>query len=169
MAGWATFAMYKCKCKKKTLRSLYYNLLHQELLGTPAFTVDQEFWCELIKKPSSGLTFHTEAESGVRANGLIWVYATLFIWQPRFSLQNRSNFLRILGEQRRKRGKRSLGFLLCSPKIRKKLRLFCRLTTFRQASKSIHRTIYFTSLTIFLKLTPVLHASASLLIMNFRV
>ena len=58
------------------------------------------------------------------------------------SLQNRRNFLRISGEQRRKRGERELRailpshatrashsprFRLCSPEIRKKSRLFCRL------------------------------------------
>ena len=68
-------------------------------------------------------------------------------------LQNRRNFQRILGEQRRKRGKRetcvtreerstkklarasrSPGFRPCSPTIRKKLRLFCGLWPYIQIS-----------------------------------
>ena len=44
------------------------------------------------------------------------------------SLQNKHKFLRVLGEQRwMRRVSRSSRFCLCTPKIRKKVRLFCRL------------------------------------------
>ena len=80
------------------------------------------------------------------------------------SLQNRRNFLRISGEQRRKRGEpkarvvcegrsnssftpatRSPCFRLCSPEIHKKLHLFCRLYRYsKQLSLASQMQLSFT-------------------------
>ena len=61
----------------------------------------------------------------------------LHVYASPLSPQNRRDFLRLSGEQGRKRGERKARVacegrsaknrLVCSPEIRKKLRLFCRL------------------------------------------